>query len=263
MKFGANLSMMFTERPMVERIAAAAAAGFDAAEIQFPYDEPVDALREAVEGAGIPLVLINVPAGDRAAGDVGLAALPPREAEFRAAVDLCLGYARALGVRKVNVLSGRPGELPEAASMRTLVGNLRLAADRFGEAGIAVQVEPVNPVDVPGFFLTSLDRALEALAAAGHPNLHLQFDLYHMARTEPSLTGAIARAGARIGHVQFADTPGRHEPGTGTIDFAAALGALAAAGYDDVVSAEYRPAGRTEDGLGWLEAFRDLPAGNP
>ncbi|WP_207481259.1 hydroxypyruvate isomerase family protein [Arenibaculum pallidiluteum] len=260
MRIAANLSMLFTERPLAGRFAAAAAAGFDAVEIQFPYDQPVDALRAAAEDAGLPLVLINLPAGDLAAGEVGLASLPSREAEFRAAVDLCLSYARPLGVRKVNVLAGRPPDMGDARVMRTLAANLRAAGDRFGEAGIAVQVEAVNPIDVPGFLLTGLDHALQAIAAADHPNLHLQFDLYHMALTEPSLETAVRRAGPRIGHVQFADAPGRHEPGTGGLDFAAALRALGAARYDDVVSAEYRPVGRTEDGLGWLPEFRRLLA---
>jgi len=141
--------------------------------------------------------------------------------------------------------------------MACLIANLRRSGDLFGTIGVKVMVEPVNPVDVPGFFLTSLDEALEALDLADHPNLFLQFDFYHMAITEPDLVAAIERAGPRIGHVQFADTPGRHEPGTGTIDFQAALAALRQTGYDGAVSAEYRPAGDTLAGLGWMKDFRE------
>jgi len=142
--------------------------------------------------------------------------------------------------------------------MDCLVENLRRAGDLFGTIGVKVMVEPVNPVDVPGFFLSSLDAALEALDRADHPNLFLQFDFYHMAITEPDLVATIRRAGPRIGHVQFADTPGRHEPGTGTIDFARALAALKETGYVGAVSAEYRPKGETLAGLGWMKDFREM-----
>lgn len=256
MYLAANLSLLFAERPMAERFAAAAAAGFGTVEIQFPHFHPLDELRRAREAAGVEVVLINVPGGDPAAGEAGLASLPGREAEFRAAVETCLDYARGLGARKVNVLAGKPpAEAPRETVWKTLTGNLRLAAERLGEAGLVVQTEPVNPLDVPGFFLNSLDAGLEALERAAHPNLRLQFDLYHMAITEPSLLEAVARAGGRIGHVQFADAPGRHEPGSGSVDLLAAVAALRAAGYDDALAAEYRPAGRTEDGLGWMAAF--------
>jgi hydroxypyruvate isomerase len=258
MRLAANLSLMFTELPLPDRFAEAARAGFDGAEIQFPYDHPADVLADAARAAGIPVVLINVPAGDLAAGEVGLGALPGREAEFRDGVERCADYARALGAAKANVLAGRPG--PDAdpqACTATLAANLRRAADRLNPLGVRVTAEPVNPFDVPGFFLASLDAGLAALDRAAHPGVGLQFDLYHMARTEPDLPAAILRAGGRIAHVQFADHPGRHEPGTGGVDFHAALSALARAGYDGWVSAEYRPAGRTEDGLGWVPAFRE------
>lgn len=249
-----NLSLMFTERPLVQRFAAARDAGFETVEIQFPDEHELDALVRAREEAGIPVTLINVPRGR--GDEVGLGALPGREADFDAAVSTCLRYAQALGARKVNVLAGRPGDADPQACRSTLARNLRVAGERFGAMGVQVMVEPVNPVDMPGFFLADLAAGLQAVEAAGHPNVFLQFDLYHMAITEPDLPAAIRQAAARIGHVQFADTPGRHEPGTGRIDFAAALDALRAAGYDDVVSAEYRPAGRTEDGLHWITDFK-------
>lgn len=261
MFLAANLSMLFAERPMVERFSAAASAGFKAVEIQFPHLHPLDDLRRAREAAEVEVVLINVPGGDPAAGEAGLASLPGREADFRVAVETCLDYAHGLGARKVNVLAGKPpAETARESVWKTLTENLRFAADRLGEAGLVVQTEPVNPVDVPGFFLNSLDAGLEALDRAAHPNLKLQFDLYHMAITEPSLTEAVAKAGARIGHVQFADAPGRHEPGTGSVDLLGGIAALRAVGYDDAVAAEYRPAETTEAGLGWMPRFNEALA---
>jgi hydroxypyruvate isomerase len=261
MRIAANISLLFADLPLPARFAAAAAAGFDGVEIQFPYDHEPSALAEAARAAGMPVVLINIPAGDVAGGDVGLGALPDRRAEFRAAVQRCIPYARALGVQRVNILSGRPGpQADRAACHATLVENLRHAADAFAPFGIRVLVEPVNPFDVPGFFLDSLDAALRVLDDAAHPNAGLQFDLYHMARTEPDLPAAIARAGAGIAHVQFADTPGRHEPFTGGIDFASAFAALRKAGYDGWIAAEYRPHAGTVDGLGWLGRFRGFVA---
>ena len=250
-----NLSLMFTELPLIDRFRAAADAGFSKVEIQFPYQAELDELVAARDAASVEMVLINLPAGDLAAGEIGLTALPDRVQDYRAAVETCLRYATALGVSRVNSLAGRPGQGRAAEVSETLSENLRYAADRFGEIGVTVLLEPINPHDVPGFHLTGLDQALDALARAGHANLKLLFDLYHMAQTEASLTGAIARAGPMIGHVQFADVPGRGEPGTGTVDFAAALTALQAAGYDDCISAEYRPVGSTLEGLGWRRDF--------
>jgi hydroxypyruvate isomerase len=261
MRIAANISLLFADLPLPARFAAAAAASFDGVEIQFPYDHDAAALAEAAKAAGMPVVLINIPAGDIAGGDVGLGALPGRRAEFRAAVQRCIPYAKALGLQRVNILSGRPGtDADRAACHATLVENLRHAADAFAPFGIRVLVEPVNPFDVPGFFLDSLDAALRVLHDAGHPNTALQFDLYHMARTEPDLPAAIARAGAHTTHVQFADTPGRHEPFTGQLDFAAALGALRRAGYGGWIAAEYRPRGATVDGLDWMGRFRGFEA---
>ncbi|MFD2739458.1 hydroxypyruvate isomerase family protein [Sulfitobacter aestuarii] len=259
MRLCANISMLFTELPLAERVGAAAQAGFDGVEVQFPTISDVAPLRDASEAAGIPIVLINVPRG---LGDaVGLAALPGQEQAFRTAVEICGSQCLTLGVHKVNVLAGRPP--PEAARdacRKVLARNLQMAADLLGGLGVRVMVEPVNPHDVPGFFLDGLTPALDLLSDLDHPNLALQFDLYHMSINEPDLVAAIRRAGARIGHVQFADTPGRHEPGSGSVDFAAALGALEEIGYRGEISAEYHPRGRTQEGLGWMAAFREMMA---
>ncbi|TMV12646.1 hydroxypyruvate isomerase family protein [Arenibacterium halophilum] len=259
MKLIANISMMFTEVALAQRLDQARAAGFEGVEIQFPDDADIAPLQAAIRDTGLPVVLINVPRGP---GDaVGLASLPGEEPAFARAVETCARQAKALGVRKVNVLAGRPPEGADPAACRaTLVANLRHAAEVFAGIGVRVMVEPVNPGDVPGFFLPSLGAALSVLNEAAHDNLALQFDLYHMEITEPDLLEAIRTAGKRIGHVQFADTPGRHEPGTGTIDFARAFDALRATGYADVVSAEYRPAGATTDQLGWIPDFKRILA---
>lgn len=257
MKLCANISMLFTELPVGERVRAAASAGFSSVEFQFPCENEIAVLREASERWKTPITLINVPRGRD--DEVGLAALPGREADFRDAVAVCASQAERLGVAKVNVLAGRPPETADHTACRDcLAGNLKHAADIFAGIGVRVMVEPVNSTDVPGFFLTGLTPALEVLRRVDHPNLFLQFDLYHMAITEPDLVQAIGQAAGHIGHVQFADTPGRHEPGTGNIDFPAALHALSLAGYNDVLSAEYRPKGATADGLDWLPRFKEL-----
>ncbi len=255
MKLIANISMLFTEHDLIDRIAAARRAGFSGVEIQFPESGDIPALKAASAEHDMPIVLINVPRGP---GDaVGLAALPGQEDAYRAAVETCAIHAAALGVRKVNVLSGRPPEdARRDACLQTLKQNLVHTADTMAAIGVRVMVEPVNRGDVPGFFLSGLADAMALLESIDHPNLFLQFDLYHMAITEPDLSAAIRQAGSRIGHVQFADTGGRHEPGTGDIDFAAALTALRETGYAEEVSAEYKPLGGTLPGLGWMDDFK-------
>lgn len=255
MLLSANLSMLFTELPLPQRFAAARAAGFDCVEMQFPYEHDARALKTAARD--MPVDLINVPAGAPERGDLSLAVDIARKTECEAAVETALAYAEVLGTRKLNILCGAPpaGQI-DAATRAHVVGNLRHAAARMAGAGVLALVEMINPFDMPGFWLSTLQKSLDVIDEVDHPNLKLQFDLYHTARTERDLAAAILAAGPHIGHVQFADTPGRHEPGTGTIDFSAARQALAQAGYAGVQSAEYRPAGRTGDGLGWMKGWR-------
>jgi len=260
MRFAANLSMLFCEAPLIGRLDAAAKAGFDVVEIQFPYEADLPDLLAAKERAGVEMALINIPLGNFDAGDVGLTCVPGREAEYRQAVEKCFDYARALGVRRINSLSGRPPEGRGEEATRTLIDNLRFAADRFAEIDATVLVEPVNPNDVPGFLFNELDPAIEAVEAVDRENVGLLFDFYHMAQTEASLSNAIQRAAEVTAHVQFADTPGRHEPGTGTIDFERALRTLKETGYDGCVSAEYRPIGETAESLGWRKDFEKWTA---
>jgi hydroxypyruvate isomerase len=255
MQIAANLSMLFHDLPMVERIYAAADAGFKMVEIQFPYETKLRDLVRAREQTEVQFALINVPPGNLEAGEVGLTCLSERREEYRAAIETCLTYAKALGVTRINSLAGRP--LPDAFAnaTRTLVDNLRYASDKFAEIGATVLVEPVNANDVPGFLFNQLEPALDAVNDVDRDNVKILFDFYHMAQSEPSLVGAIRQTNALIGHVQFADTPGRHEPGTGIIDFNSALGALSDIGYDGCVSAEYWPSGTTGESLGWRENF--------
>jgi len=251
----ANVSLLFTERPLLERIPAAAASGFDGVEIQFPYDSDPVLIAQAARGC--PVHLINAPAGDPDAGDVGLSTDAGRVDAFRAGIEDARRYAAILDCRKVNVLTGRPpAGQPRDVTWRVLVENVRSLADAVAPDGRRVMVEMVNPIDVPGYFIDNLEDALDLIEAIDHPSVSLQFDIYHVARTEPDMVAALYRAGGRIGHVQFADHPGRNEPGTGEIDLVAAFRLLRSLGYDDAVSAEYHPAARTEAGLGWMAQAR-------
>lgn len=255
MQLVANLSMMFSDLPLVERLQAAADAGFDVVEIQFPYTVPLADLVTAQNRAGVTIALINLPPGDLEAGDVGLTCLADRKPEFHTAVETALTYATALGVRRINALAGRPPPDAWEKATATLIENLTYVADRFTAIDATVLLEPVNPTDVPGYLINALEPALAVLGQVNRDNAKLLFDLYHMVQTEPSLPDAVARAGHLIGHVQFADHPGRHEPGTGKIDFNIAFRALKSLGYTGYAAAEYWPQGPTTDGLGWRKDF--------
>lgn len=255
MKIAANLSLLFTERPLLERVRAAAVAGFDGVEIQFPYDIPAIQLAEALQRAGLPLVLINLPAADLMVGGPGLAAVPVRQEQFELALQQALTYAAMVRPQRVNVLAGRlaAGVTAEHA-WECLVGNLRATAQAFSALGIPVLCEAINPLDMPGFLLNTPEQMLELLARVNHPNLALQLDLYHMARQGLDLPRVIRQLAGHIGHVQFADCPGRGEPGSGQLDFTAALSALTANGYNGWLGAEYRPS--CAQHLQWLEDWR-------
>jgi hydroxypyruvate isomerase len=259
-RFAANLSMLFTEVPLLDRFERAAQAGFAAVEIQFPYEVPAQAIRERLLAHGLELVLHNLPAGDWSAGDRGIACDPARSGEFRAGVPKAIEYATALGVPQLNCLAGIPGRgVDDATARRTFVDNLRFAAAELGRAGLGLLIEPINAYDVPGFWLDRTANAIEVIDAVGAGNLRLQYDVYHAQRFEGELAGTIARHIDRIGHVQVADNPGRHEPGTGEINYPFVFAHLDRVGYRGWVGCEYRPAGRTEDGLAWLEQARRPP----
>jgi hydroxypyruvate isomerase len=253
-RFAANLSMLFTELPFLDRFAAAARAGFRAVEFLFPYEHEPQEVRRRLDQHRLLLVLHNLPAGDWAAGERGIACHPDRAAEFRDGVGTALRYARALGVPQLNCLAGkRPPGVSEQQAHDTLVANLAYAARRLREEGVRLLLEPINPHDIPGFFVTRTQQALDLLDQAGGDNLFLQYDLYHAQRTEGELAATLSRHLARIAHVQLADNPGRHEPGTGEIHWPFVLAHLDRIGYGGWVGCEYKPATTTEAGLGWLE----------
>ncbi|HYQ38755.1 MAG TPA: TIM barrel protein [Pseudomonas sp.] len=258
MKLAANLSLLFTELPLVERVQAAAEAGFAGVEIQFPYELTAHELKTALQAAGMPLVLINLPAGDLMRGGPGLAAVPERQAEFDAGLAQALVYAATVRPQCVNVLPGRlAAGVTREAALATLAGNLRRTAEAFAPLGIRVLAEAINPLDMPGFLINTPDDLLALLAAVDHPNFAAQLDFYHMARQGLDLPACIAALAGHIGHVQFADCPGRGAPGTGTLDFAAALAALRETGYAGWLAAEYKPGDTdTAGSLGWLGEWR-------
>ena len=255
-RFAANLSMLFTEVPLLERFERAAKAGFKAVEMQFPYEAPAAAMRERLDAHGLVMVLHNFPAGDWAAGDRGLACNPARQAEFRAGVPKAIDYAKTLGVPHLNCLAGRPGEgVDEATTHRTFVDNVRYAAELCAKAGLTVLMEPINNYDVPGFWLNRTAKALAVVDEVGVPNVRVQYDIYHAQRYEGELAATMQRHLAKIGHIQFADNPGRNEPGTGEINFAFLFAHIERIGYKGWLGAEYKPAAATEAGLGWLHVL--------
>ena len=255
LRFAANLSFLFAERPFLERFAAAGEAGFPAVEFHFPYAYEPAVLAEVVLTSGVEVILFNLPPGHWDAGERGIACLPSRVTEFREGVARAIDYAHALGCPRLNCLAGIvPAGLDPAEARATLVVNLRFAAEATQRAGIALLMEPLNSRDNPGYCVPTTREALAVIDAVGSPNLRLQYDVYHAQVMEGDLARTLETHLARIGHVQFADNPGRHEPGTGEIHFPFLFSHLARLGYACWVAAEYKPSGRTEDSLGWLPA---------
>lgn len=255
-KFSANLTFLYTDRPFLDRFAAAAAAGFPAVEYMSPYETEPEAITARLREHGLEQALFNLPSGDWASGDRGLGCLPDRVEEFRAGVDKAIAYARALACTKVNCLAGvPPAHLPRDTAEATLVANLQYAAPRLAQAGIRLLLEPINTRDIPGYLVATTAQAERILAAVGSDNLFIQYDVYHMQVMQGDLTATFERLKDRIGHVQIADNPGRHEPGTGEINYAYVLGALDRLGYDGYVGCEYRPLGDTDAGLGWMRPY--------
>ena len=255
LRFAANVSMLFTEAPFLDRFALAARAGFAAVECQFPYEVPAAEIRARLDDLGLAMVLHNLPAGDWAAGERGLACLPDRVADFRARVPRAIATAHALGVKQVNCLAGiAPPGADVDALRRTLVDNLRFTARAFAAEGLRLLVEPINTFDIPGFFVNRTAQCVALLDEVGEPDVFVQYDAYHMQRMEGELAGTLAKHLPRIAHVQVADNPGRHEPGTGEIRFEFLFAELERLGYDGWIGCEYKPAGRTDVGLDWMPA---------
>ncbi len=253
-RFAANLSMMFQEHPFLDRFEAAAAAGFQAVEYLFPYDHPPEVVAQHLAAAGLSQSLFNLPPGDWAAGMRGLAAVPGLEASFAESVERALIYARALGCLKLHVMAGITTGVDPAAAEATYIANLRTAVRRLGDAGITALIEPINARDMPGYFLATSDQAVRIIEAVGLPNLKLQFDVYHTQISEGDLTTRLTKLAPLIGHIQIAGVPDRHEPDTGEVAYDRLFPVIDAIGYDGYVGLEYRPAGDTVAGLGWLAA---------
>lgn len=252
-KFNANLTMLFNEVPFLDRFQAAAEAGFKGVEFLFPYAFDKDAIAERLDQHGLVQVLHNLPAGDWDAGERGIACHPDRVGEFRDGVGRAIEYATALGCKQLNCLAGiAPAGVDAEKVHATFVANLRFAAARLEEAGIRLLVEPINTFDIPGFHLNRTAQAIALIEEVGSPNLWLQHDVYHMQRMEGELANTIARHLPRIAHMQIADTPGRHEPGTGEIDYPFLFAHLDRIGYKGWIGCEYKPAAATEAGLGWI-----------
>jgi hydroxypyruvate isomerase len=255
-RLAANLSLMFTELPFLDRFAAAARAGFQAVEFMFPYSETYEAIAERLTNNNLTLALFNMPAGAWQDGERGLGALPDRVTEFREGAALALDYAIHLDCKRLHLMAGKTADLDQQACRKTLIDNIRFAADLAAQVGIHVLLEPINTrVDVPGYFYDSTAAAMEIIAEVNRPNVRLQYDIYHMQIMEGDLARTIERLLPSIGHVQLADNPGRHEPGTGEINFPWLLRRLDALGYAGFVGCEYLPAGDTQAGLGWAAPY--------
>lgn len=251
-QFAANLSLLFTELDFLDRFGAARAAGFDAVEFMFPYAVEADAIGERLARHGLRLVLHNLPPGDWAAGERGIATDPRRVGEFQDSVGLALDYAVKLGVRQLHCMAG----VAPHGERDVYLDNLRFAATALARHGMTLLIEPINNIDMPGYFLTGSDQAAAVIADCGMANLRLQFDIYHVQRMEGDPAAALRRHLPLIAHMQLADVPGRHEPGSGAIDWRSLFALIDALGYRGWIGCEYHPLGDTVAGLGWRTALQ-------
>jgi len=255
-KFAANLTMLFNEVPFMERFDKAAAANFKAVEFLFPYPFPAADIKAKLDQNKLTLVLHNLPAGNWEAGERGIACLPDRVEEFRKGVANAVEYATALGVKQVNCLAGKMPEGVDHKVLRTtFIDNLKYAAAELKKANIKLLIEPINTFDIPGFFLSGTQQAIDIITEVGSDNLFLQYDIYHAQRMEGELANSIQKHLAKIAHIQLADNPGRNEPGTGEINYAYIFAMLDRIGYTGWIGCEYKPAATTEAGLGWYKPF--------
>ena len=255
-KIAANLTMMFGEHEFMDRFAAAARCGFDGVEYLFPYEYPAEAIREQLEANGLEQVLFDFPAGDWSAGDRGIAVQPDRVGEFQDGVGKAVEYAKVLGCERLTCLAGIPDNGTDpAVAERTMVRNLQFAADAADRIGAIVLVEPLNTRDVPGTFVSTSSHGVRLVRATVRENVRLQFDVYHTQIMEGDIATKFSTLLPMIGHVQIADNPGRHEPGSGEINYPFVLDHIANSGYDGWIGAEYVPAKDTESGLGWAKQY--------
>jgi len=256
-KFAANLTMLYNELDFPDRFAAAAQSGFRGVEYLFPYAYPKEMLAEQLALHGLVQVLHNLPAGDWAKGERGIAVLPDRVGEFQDGVGKAIDYARALGCTQLNCLAGiAPAGVPQEKLHETLVANLRFAADKLKAAGIRLLVEAINTYDIPGFAVHGTRQTLDLIAATGSDNIFVQYDIYHMQRMEGELAATMQKHQAQIAHIQLADNPGRNEPGTGEIHYPFLFALLDRIGYTGWIGCEYKPRTTTVEGLGWFTGLQ-------
>ena len=255
-RFAANLTMLFTEVPFLDRFERAAKAGFDAVEFLFPYAYAAEEIRQRLDAYRLKLVLHNLPPGDWDAGERGIACHPDRVPEFRAGVAKALVYAKALGVGQLNCLAGKAlVGVGDDVLRQTFVENLRFAAVELEKAGLRLLIEPINTFDIPGFYLNRTAQALSILDDVGADNAFVQYDIYHAQRMEGELAATMQQYLPRIGHMQLADNPGRNEPGTGEINYPFLFAQLDHIGYAGWIGCEYKPKSVTTAGLGWAASY--------
>jgi hydroxypyruvate isomerase len=255
-QFAANLTMLFTESPFMDRFEKAAKSGFKAVEFLFPYAYSAQEIKQKLEQNKLLLVLHNLPAGDWDAGERGIACLPDRVPEFQSGVSKAIEYARELGVKQLNCLAGKiPSGVDISLIRNTFVSNLRYASAELQKANIKLLIEPINTFDIPGFYLSKTQQGLEIINEVGSDNLFIQYDIYHAQRMEGELFKTIETNLSKIAHIQLADNPGRNEPGTGEINYVNLFQFIDRIGYKGWIGCEYKPASNTEAGLGWIKAL--------
>ena len=253
-QFAANLTMLFTEAPFLDRFEKAHNSGFKAVEFLFPYPFPATEIQKKLDQYGLKLVLHNLPAGDWDAGERGIACHPDRVEEFRMGVAKAIEYAKALGVPQLNCLAGKaPAGVEKKLLHDTFVSNLKYAAAELKKVNLKLLIEPINTFDIPGFFLSTTQQALDIIQEVAADNLFVQYDIYHAQRMEGELCNTMEKNLSKIGHIQLADNPGRNEPGTGEINYAHLFKFLDRIGYSGWIGCEYKPATTSEAGLGWIK----------
>lgn len=251
----ANLTFLYNELDFLQRFGAAANAGFRGVEYMSPYEYPPDRLAAELAEHKLTQVLFNLPAGDWGAGERGIGCHPDRVGEFQDGVGKAIDYAKALGCAQVNCLAGICPDAPAERQRAAFVSNLKFAAMKLKEAGVKLLIEPINTIDIPGFYLTTSAQALEIIREVGSDNLYLQYDIYHMQIMEGDLARTIEANLGLIPHMQLADNPGRHEPGTGEINYGFLLERIDRLGYGGWIGCEYKPASTTDAGLGWARPY--------
>jgi len=259
-RFAANLAYLFTERPFMERFGAAAAAGFKAVELQFPYDFAPSAVKAELDRHGLTMLGINTPPGRREAGEFGLAAVAGREADFAVLFRQALDYVVAIGGRQIHCLAGKMPPEARPASEKAFIRNLASAADAAAKQDITLLIEPINPRDRPDYFLARVEHAADIIAKVERPNVRIQFDFYHAQIVGGDLMRRFEKYLPVIGHVQIAAVPSRHEPDEGEVNYPAIFAALDRLGYEAWIGCEYNPRAKTEDGLAWVRSFGVPPA---